>query len=153
MNTDNTCTSKCSSNSFLNTTSNICMLCSTSCLTCLNDINNCTSCPISQFLSKNSCVITCSYGFFGDTILNICSLCISFGYNCLTCKNATYCLTCQSNFYLYSSACLQNCPSLSTYLNTTNSTCIDCTSLSNCLYCTGFPPTCTKCLTGYLFDS
>ncbi|KAL4493949.1 hypothetical protein ABPG72_021966 [Tetrahymena utriculariae] len=69
--------------------------------------------------------------------------------NCLTC-NAQGCLTCQASYFLYISACVQNCPS-NTY-QSSSTTCLDCNS--NCKTCSssGKPNNCQSC-SGTLFLS
>lgn len=103
--TSNECVNQCPSGRVNNTLTGVCE-CSSSCLTCSGTLSNCTSCS-SLILYQHACISQCpamTYQPVGQmTCLNcidpFCSIC-----------NATSCLTCQSNKYLYAGGCTSVCP-------------------------------------------
>lgn len=103
-----TCVSTCPSGFYL--INNKCLSCSINCKTCLNISTNCTSCPLTTYLSPNStftCVISCPDYYYANSILLVCSSC---ELPCSKCSNATNCLTCNVNYTFYNNTCLSNCP-------------------------------------------
>jgi proprotein convertase subtilisin/kexin type 5 len=93
-----------------------------------------------------ACVATCNSPYYISG--NICSLCYS---PCLTCSADPYhCLTCITNYLLFSSKCYSPCP-----VGTFASTATNCALCSPpCYRCAGSASTCTACFSGsYLFNN
>jgi hypothetical protein len=111
----------------------------------------CTSCATGFFLSQSTqmCGIAamCPSGTFGDSTTLTCATCSG---GCATCVGqANRCLTCASGYFFSSSSssCVAAalCPA-GTYAETSNSTCVACSS--SCATCSGSATTCTGCATG-----
>ncbi|KAM3127348.1 hypothetical protein pb186bvf_020548 [Paramecium bursaria] len=117
--------------------------CHYSCLTCINNLNiGCYQCPINRIfhtISGSSKVCNCIDGYFEDVAnRNICSQC---HYSCLTCQiTQQNCLTCSSLKFRQISS--NSCPCIQNYkevnqicITCTNSDCLTCDNLQNCLTC------------------
>ena len=96
--------------------SNICQPCASNCLSCTS-ASTCQYCQIPYVLTvynatSSSCSLTCPAGTIPtiDSSLNyVCEACSG---NCLTCQISTsYCLSCQSPFFLNNHTCVSSCPS------------------------------------------
>ena len=104
------------------------------------------------YLLNNSCVTSCgnptSFLRYADNITSVCQLCTG---NCLTCINATACMSCVDNtFYLYTDtlACKLACPLYGGYVNSTLGTQLVCLPCADpfCLHCTSTVyGSCTQC--------
>lgn len=93
------------------------------CSNCSSAVD-CYSCFEPYLLQLTTCVSACDAGFY--LYNRICYLqcplatyTLSFNYTCtpclppcLTCANATHCLTCQQGYFLEGTACLTACSSL-----------------------------------------
>lgn len=110
------CVKNCSVGYFLNTTTNKCDKCNSSCLTCKNNKDSCDTCRINSYLQcagknclqANTCVRTCSRGFYLDSSHPTCNKCNS---SCATCANeTTLCTSCKPPFpFLRGTTCSSNC--------------------------------------------
>jgi hypothetical protein len=113
---------------------------SNQCKRCYNN-GTCIDCYLSigQYLQGNVCVGACgpptSYNSYADNSTGTCTACIN---NCLTCSNSTICLTCITNYSLYTtdSTCKMICQTTSGYYQytvtgTSNLRCSLC--ITNCL--------------------
>lgn len=94
------CTNSCPTSYYPNITNYLCTPCNIICLNCSFLPDNCTSCNLLSaniYLKKisdtSTCVSSCPTYYFPDISQNpvICTICIS---PCLTCNNASNCLTC-----------------------------------------------------------
>lgn len=108
----------CAAGTYLNTTSNTCIICDPSCVTCSSTATTCLSCPSGLTLNNGACVCTLS-----------CYNCQTASPNCLSCNlnpdgTIFSCSSCLSGFYLSSPNCIA-CPP----------TCATCTSAATCLTC------------------
>lgn len=91
-------------------------VCTSPCLLCTTAATVCKSCIVGYYLNSSTCV-TC------DT-------------NCTACLNATYCLTCKSNFLYLNGTCLP-C-SNATVFNPFTLNCEQCSAYcTSCLWWTG----------------
>ena len=110
------CLITCPTNTYTNTTNNLCQPCDNSCASCQPPGNStsCTNCTSGYFLQSaatpNQCLTTCPPHTYKDKINAICLICDP---SCKTCENSTtYCTSCQMGLYLTTGhECLINCPS------------------------------------------
>lgn len=117
------CVKPCSTGYFLNSTTNKCDKCNSSCLTCKSNKDNCETCPANKYLQcaltqvqkcpsfSNTCVRSCSRGFFLEPNKIRCSKCDP---SCATCVNTTtLCTSCKPPLaYLRGTSCSSNCSGL-----------------------------------------
>jgi hypothetical protein len=104
----------CPSGTYANTTTLICEPCAPPCSTCFSAEANCTACIAPKLYYDNKCEDVCLSTMYQSG--NSCFNCVGL---CSTCRNASYCNSCTSN-YLSDGACLlaANCPS-NTFPDTT----------------------------------
>lgn len=145
----NNFTCGCNLGYILISSTNICLLCQSTCLTCItNYTNRCGTCDNSTLRSLNSTSFQCqcpTIGYFDDGInLN----CLACSYTCYTCSgSAIYCTACPtgSNRAFNSSTGTCYCAQHFYDANITfvqNSTCLACSYYcSTCLQ----PIACTSC--------
>jgi hypothetical protein len=118
--------STCSSNTFPNFTTNVCVVCPSQCLTCTST-TSCQSCTTNYYLLNNSCLTDCPSGYYPIDIQQICSLCTSVNNtaHCSTCVIINLCITCLYPYYLSPSTktCVVSCLTNEIPLN---STCFSC---------------------------
>lgn len=138
-----------------------CENCYSNCYTCLN-ATFCTLCSTGYYLlsiagnSFNECLNICPLGYFEfiDATNTLAPACIACSSNCNECLNATYCISCQSNYYLFTAenvntatnvSCVSTCPS--GYANPTVISGTGMCSLcgANCVACVD-AITCTDCI-------
>jgi hypothetical protein len=99
-----------------------CSPCPSFCLSCPSSVSVCSTCQTGYYTSTtgickvcnisncNSCTAvgsnvycsTCNAGYFKYNN-TVCSACVS---NCLSCTNATICISCAANYYLQSGGCV-----------------------------------------------
>jgi proprotein convertase subtilisin/kexin type 5 len=118
-----TCNNICPQNTYFNTTTLICLDCSSTCNSCVNIPTNCTTCATNStypnfFFNISSdngnCFNQCPIGYYSNTstipTLFICALCID---PCITCVSDSQCVTCADSYYYYyyNLSCLKSCPS------------------------------------------
>lgn len=133
--------------------------CSKGCTVCLNQ-QLCQRCDAPNFMLSYECVSNCSdYVHFmaNMTCLSACpnnyyqtesagsKYCTPCVAPCLTCTNASFCLSCTSGYYYLSSACSTSCPP-GYYPSSATSTCQSC--VSPCRTCTS-ESSCLSCSLGY----
>ena len=117
--------------------SSVCTVCSPNCVTC--DSSSCSQCEQSFYLYNGTCSATCQSSQFLDVTSSSCINCTN---DCLTCRDPTTCLSCNTaQFYLTSNfKCLSACPDgeyqILNGCAPCNSNCLTCSSSStNCLTC------------------
>ena len=122
----------------------MCTACTSPCLTCSGSITSCVTCISGDYLYGTTCVSTCP-----STTVAVSTAsppqCEDCGPNCKTCTSANVdvCLTCATGYFLYSSTCINTCPT-GTYQSGTN--CYSCDT--TCLTCSGPNNNeCTSCNT------
>lgn len=134
---------------YYQSTSLICVACSTICLTCTASPSNCASCnstssyPALYFSnSTGTCMSTCpTYYYLTTSILpNQCTPCIS---PCYTCTGLNVCLSCVPNYFYYNLTCSLQCPSNISIANNITHNCDLCSS--QCATCLGTVSSCTGC--------
>ena len=123
------------------------------CRTCYAN-GSCIDCysTLGYYLLNNSCVTSCgnttSFLRYADNTTSVCQLCTG---NCLTCINATACMSCIDNtFYLYTDTltCKLTCLLYGGYINSTLGTQLVCLLCADpfCLQCiTTAYGSCTQC--------
>lgn len=130
----------------LNTTSNTCQLCDSSCVTCAapNDPTQCTECIGNLFLvpdltkvnKQGTCQAQCPTGIISD-VNDVCQMdCKPPCKACTQLNNEKLCTACFDESYILGSApapCVESCPA-GTALST---------DFTTCGYC---DPTCSTCL-------
>ncbi|KAL4503557.1 hypothetical protein ABPG73_017300 [Tetrahymena malaccensis] len=111
----------CPSQTYLDTNTNSCQLCSNQCKTCSSQYK-CSSCLDGLFLYQDTCVPQCPSGFYQDKDQNKCSQCPQD--NCKICDK-NQCYQCQDNFAQISSqsACIP-CPSEQYFLDKSCKQCV-----------------------------
>lgn len=139
----------------------VCAQCDQQCIACRGNSSFCLECKnMSQF--RGICYSLCPDGYYTIStkslyLLNqevyICTKCPD---QCLTCSNATLCLSCVFPYVLYLNICSSSCPldhmqlattSLISSVVTTSYTCIKCTQ--PCQTCIISPTRCLTCIDGY----
>ncbi|KAM4678591.1 uncharacterized protein O3C94_010455 [Discoglossus pictus] len=76
-----------------------CLDCESGCKTCAADAPEiCISCLEGYFLYHHQCLRHCPLKTYEDRGRKLCFACLSW---CLTCKNETYCSSCQTGYYLH----------------------------------------------------
>ena len=121
------CTDNCSYQStYADTTTMTCEHCFTNCLICTN-ATYCNRCNNTYYLMGtagtgfNECVNICPIGYFPfiDSNNIFPPACLPCSSNCNSCLNTTYCSTCASHYYRFTTqnpntatnvTCVQNCP-------------------------------------------
>ncbi len=133
------CPIKTVSTLIINTVLSQCLNCLANCLTCSN-INTCKLCDTGFYLHNSTCYASCPIATgvqLYPNMNNICAICecptcINYSYNCTSCSGGLIldttrgkCLTsCEDGQYNNSGNC-QSC----------TTSCLICTSFSNCLIC------------------
>jgi hypothetical protein len=129
----------CPIGTYANSTTLNCENCISPCASCSNLGSNCTSCVSPNLFYNGNCVPTCPNNMYPST--GNCLICTGL---CSTCLNASYCLSCTSNFYFNGSCVIaSSCPS-GTFANLTALNCDNCTS--PCATCSNTAVNCTSCV-------
>lgn len=116
----------------------VCVPCSSLCLTCSGTSTYCESCNTTLYvLHNNTCISTCPTGYFNSS-----GTCFTCDVSCLTCQNsATYCLTCSTGYVRNGTAgvCTNTCSVGTVPYNGS------CSCLVSCLTCSGTFNNCLTC--------
>lgn len=137
--------SLCPVGTFADSTNNNCSGCTNNCSSCSYSSVNCTACSTPLFYYNAQCLSVCPSQMYGSG-----TICVNCSNPCGNCSNATFCLSCLSN-YLSSGSCVSslNCPN-GTYAETANNTCSLCPSqCTNCLSLVN----CSSCSLTYFYIS
>ncbi|CAG9317242.1 unnamed protein product [Blepharisma stoltei] len=149
------CLTSCPSTTYVE--EGLCLACSTSCSTCNGpSSSNCTACPTGYYLSSGVCSPGCASGSY--TLNGVCYTlcpsgyygtssftCIACDSTCLNCNGplATNCISCPTGKVLYSTSCVDQCPT-QYYQDSSTNKCIQCAS--GCDVCTGSSiESCSQC--------
>lgn len=108
-----------------------------------------SSCDAGFYLYGSTCYLQCPVGTYTLSSSYTCQICVS---PCLTCNNATSCLTCVSGYFLEGSTCALNCSSTYLFANVTSSVCESCPNPCVTCQANGTNVTCLSCASGYLFN-
>jgi proprotein convertase subtilisin/kexin type 5 len=139
-----TCVATCPTGYFANLTTNICVICSSTCLTCVDSATKCTSCNANGstrnfYAPANECHGTCPVNATVRTYASPALTCLNCEASCATCSgpNSNECLTCLAGSYFYQNTCYTNCstitPTFEFYPKVSNcSSCPTDTGTANC---------------------
>ncbi|KAL4489764.1 hypothetical protein ABPG72_022404 [Tetrahymena utriculariae] len=147
------CISSCTSGQYLDTNTNNCTQCDSSCLNCFGGSKKqCVDCQLPRYFQKltTSCELQCQPNQYGNSKTAMCEQCDN---SCATCSGPSnnQCLSCENSlFYLQTSgACVSNCPS-GYFQNNLLNQCQKCDS--TCKECSGTSNTqCTSCSSQLIF--
>lgn len=103
---------------YANTSSRLCIKCSSNCPTCT--ASSCLSCVSPLILYQGVCYQDCPSGTYSNS--SSCSSCLSI---CKACLSNEICLSCISNYKLFNSSCYLTCPAFY-YANLTGNVCLQC---------------------------
>lgn len=136
---------------------NVCLPCSSNCLTCTLTANTCSTCPPGLILNllDNSCVVSCpaQKSIFQPASSTVpyptCEPCKS---SCLTCAGTfDTCTSCSKPLSLnrQQSKCVLECDVFFNTMVSINNVCVGCSS--SCKSCQGTPDYCIACVNGTYF--
>ena len=146
------CNSNCTNpNTYLNSSTRQCDLCSTTCYTCIGpQSSNCISCVPPLQLYLGNCMSVCPFGFYATSSYT----CQPCNPNCADCSNsATNCTVCPQGVFLHTVSpgamiCTVECGS-GFFLDLANNICQNCDT--SCTTCSGPATTqCSTCPSGFV---
>jgi len=126
------CVAACPDGSYGDTDERVCIGCTSPCATCTGEGTEpgvCQSCLAPDFLADSpegsSCVAACPAGFYGDTDERVCIGCTS---PCATCTGPgpDVCQSCDEDFFLAGSSCVESCPINTIQPTNGDRVCIEC---------------------------
>lgn len=114
------CNASCPDGQYSNSTSNMCLLCDSNCITCSSTSSTCLTCGFNSFgihlfLVNNTCVQDCSGAYYEESGNHTCTACHA---GCLTCLDSALnlCSSCRNDsttqYYKYigDTICDTTCP-------------------------------------------
>ncbi|KAL4489762.1 hypothetical protein ABPG72_022402 [Tetrahymena utriculariae] len=139
------CISSCASGQYLDTNTNNCTQCDSSCLNCFGGSKKqCVDCQLPRYFQKltTSCELQCQPNQYGNS---------KTAMQCSGNSN-TQCTSCSSQLIFYNNQCLTQCPS-GLFIQQSNNSCVPCDQ--RCKSCNGqSSSSCLSCKPGaFLFSN